>query len=46
METNKEFLTERVVVARGVESVGEYVLPDYLGDVRKLLLTTAVPTGM
>lgn len=46
METNKEFLTERIAESKGVEALGEYVLPDYLGDVRKLLLTTAEPTVM
>ncbi len=47
METNKEFVRERVVVLEGVQSSGEYVLPDYQGDVRKLLYSraTAVSSG-
>lgn len=47
METNKEFSRERIVLAEGVQSTGEYVLPDYQGDVRKVLFSraTAVTSG-
>ncbi len=44
METNKEFVTQRVLTLEGGQSSGEYVLPDYLGDVKKVLLTRAYTT--
>lgn len=47
METSKEFVTQRTVILEGGQSSGEYVLPDYQGDVKKVLLTRAcaVPSG-
>lgn len=44
METNKEFVTERVLTLEAGQSAGEYVLPDYLGDVKKVLYTRAYAT--
>lgn len=37
METNKEFCRERRILSEGNLSAGEYILPDYKGDVKKLL---------
>lgn len=47
METSKEFIAQRRITPEGGQSTGEYVLPDYLGDVKKLLYTRAraVPAG-
>ncbi len=47
METSKEFIRERRVTLEGGQSSGEYVLPDYLGDVKKILYTEAraIPAG-
>ncbi len=45
METSKEFSRMRVVELEGVESRGEYVLPDYKGDVKKILYSRAVAEG-
>ncbi len=47
METNKEFTEERREWLEGGQSTGEYVLPDYLGDVKKILFSRAraVPSG-
>lgn len=47
METSKEFIAQRRITLEGGESRGEYVLPDYQGDVKKVLLTRAcaVPSG-
>ena len=44
METNKEFVAQRVLNLEGGQSSGEYVLPDYLGDVKKVLFTKAYAT--
>ncbi len=41
METNKEFCKERRILSEGNLSSGEYILPDYKGDVKKLLSQTA-----
>lgn len=47
METDKEFLRDRTVSSLYSESVGEYSLPDYNTDVKKLLLikSRAIPSG-
>ena len=47
MDTTKEFIKERVISQALCESVGEYSLPDYNTDIKKLLLTNAraVPSG-
>lgn len=41
METNKEFCRERRILSEGNLSAGEYILPDYKGDVKKLLYQNA-----
>ena len=41
MDTTKEFIKERVISQALCESVGEYSLPDYNTDIKKLLLTNA-----
>lgn len=41
METNKEYTRERRTLSEGNISAGEYILPDYKGDVKKLLYQTA-----
>ena len=47
MQTEKEYLIGREINSLRCESVGEYSLPDYNGDVKKLLLVKAkaFPTG-
>ena len=47
MQTEKEYLVGREVRALRCESVGEYSLPDYNGDIRKVLAlkTKVFPTG-
>ncbi len=47
MQTEKEYLIGREINALRCESVGEYSLPDYNGDVRKILAvkTKVSPTG-
>lgn len=47
MEREARFKQDRILTNIISESSGEYVLPDYKGDVRKILLTKAkaVPTG-
>lgn len=40
METNKEYTRERRTLSEGNLSAGEYILPDYKGDVKKLLYQT------
>ena len=41
MELNKEFSGVRCVAVDGVQTSGEYTLPDYQGDVRKILYSSA-----
>lgn len=47
MQTDKEYMTERSVVGLHSESSGEYPLPDYNGDVKRVLMINprVVPTG-
>ena len=47
MQTEKEYFAGRVVTALRCESTGEYSLPDYNGDVKKVLLVKAkaFPSG-
>ena len=47
MQTEKEYMTGREVLGLRCESTGEYSLPDYNGDVRKVLLVRpkVFPTG-
>ena len=47
MQTEKEYLIGREISALRSESVGEYSLPDYNGDVKKVLLvkTKVFPSG-
>lgn len=47
MQTEKEYLIGREISALRCESVGEYSLPDYNGDVKKILAvkTKVFPTG-
>ena len=47
MEINKEFIKDRVISGLISESAGDYALPDYNGDVKKILFTSAraVPSG-
>ena len=47
MQTEKEYMICREICAHRCESVGEYSLPDYNGDVRKILTvkTKVLPTG-
>lgn len=47
MQTEKEYLIGREIGALRSESVGEYSLPDYNGDVKKILLvkTKVFPNG-
>ncbi len=47
MQTEKEYLSGRDICALRCESVGEYVLPDYNGDVKKVLAvkTKVFPAG-
>lgn len=47
MQTEKEYIAAREVPGLRCESVGEYSLPDYNGDVRKVLAvkTWVVPSG-
>ena len=47
MQTEKEYITERDVLGVHSESVGEYPLPDYNGDVKRVLMIspTVLPTG-
>ena len=47
MQTEKEYLTGREISALRCESVGEYSLPDYNGDVKKILAvkTKVFPGG-
>ena len=47
MQTEKEYLTGREISSLRCESVGEYPLPDYNGDVKKILAvkTKCFPTG-
>ena len=48
METRQEFTRARTLGAVYSESVGEYALPDYNTDIKKILLTDAraVPSGV
>lgn len=41
MELNREYTRERSISIDGVQSSGDYTLPDYQGDVRKILYTSA-----
>ena len=47
MQTEKEYLIGREINSLRCESVGEYSLPDYNGDVKKILMvkTKVFPTG-
>ena len=47
MQTEKEYILGREINALRCESVGEYSLPDYNGDVKKVLLvkTQVYPAG-
>jgi hypothetical protein len=47
MQTEKEYLTSREIISLRSDSVGEYSLPDYNGDVKKILAvkTKVYPTG-
>ena len=47
MQTEKEYITERSIVGLHSESAGEYPLPDYNGDVKRVLMINprVVPTG-
>ena len=47
MQTEKEYFTGREISSLRCESVGEYPLPDYNGDVKKMLAvkTKCFPTG-
>ena len=47
MQTEKEYLSGRDICALRCESVGEYTLPDYNGDVKKVLAvkTKIFPAG-
>ncbi len=47
MQTEKEYLKERHILCLRSESVGEYSLPDYNTDVKKVLLINpaAIPSG-
>ena len=47
MQTDKEYLYEREITALRCDSVGEYPLPDYNGDVKRILFvnTRVVPSG-
>ena len=47
MQTEKEYLTGREIAALRCESAGEYSLPDYNGDVKKVLMvkTKVFPSG-
>ena len=47
MQTEKEYITERSVLGLHSESVGEYPLPDYNGDVKRVLMISprVVPNG-
>lgn len=47
MQTEKEYITERAVLGVHSESVGEYPLPDYNGDVKRVLMISprVCPTG-
>jgi hypothetical protein len=47
MEANKEYIKDRVISALYSESAGEYTLPDYNGDVKKILFSSAsvIPSG-
>ena len=38
MQTEKEYLTGREILGLRCESTGEYSLPDYNGDVKKVLM--------
>ncbi len=44
METEREFLSERANGSLHTESVGDYILPDYNTDVKRVLLTRAEAT--
>lgn len=41
MELNKDFTKHRSVLADGVQSSADYTLPDYQGDVRRILYSIA-----
>ena len=47
MQTEKEYLTGREISTLRCESVGEYPLPDYNGDIKRILAvkTKSFPTG-
>lgn len=47
MQTEKEYISERSIIGLHSESVGEYPLPDYNGDVKRVLMITprVVTTG-
>ena len=47
MQTEKEYIVGKEIAGLRCESVGEYSLPDYNGDVKKILLvkTRAYPQG-
>lgn len=47
METQREFNKDRAYIGVLTESSGEYLLPDYNGDVKRLLTTKAraIPSG-
>ena len=38
MQTEKEYITERSIIGLHSESIGEYPLPDYNGDVKRVLM--------
>lgn len=38
MQTEKEYISERSIIGLHSESVGEYPLPDYNGDVKRVLM--------
>lgn len=41
MELNREFTKHRSILQDGVQSSADYTLPDYQGDVRRILYSTA-----
>ncbi|MBR7116633.1 MAG: hypothetical protein IKC87_02895 [Clostridia bacterium] len=41
MESNREYQRERQICAEASQSVGEHILPDYQGDVKKILYSHA-----
>ena len=46
MQREREYVEDRIIPPSIIESTGEYVLPDYETDVRKILYTSSVPMGV